>query len=86
MGMEEIAHENGPEFAEMIDTLRGGHGASSIRPVYVFGKGICVQIFRGSRKCGPIIIPDREKGQTLGEVLKMLGDAIDQANEVVPTK
>lgn len=45
----------------------------SIQITYVFGNGLCAQVMKKSRKVGPIIIPARDEGQSLADVLHMLG-------------
>jgi len=64
---------------ELARVLRGEHG--SIRTVLTFTHGRCAQVYEKTRKVGPVIIPDRENGQTLGDVLAMLGDLVEERHE-----
>lgn len=67
------------ELAEIQHVLGGRRG--TIRLPYVFGHGLCVQVYDGPRKVGPVIIPKDD--QTLAEVLAMIGDLVqpDSLNE-----
>ena len=68
----DIVGDASDRLVEMADALRGGHGQIAL--VYVFGHGLCAQVMVGRRKVGPLVIPT--DGQTLGEVLAMLGDLV----------
>jgi hypothetical protein len=57
---------------EIKDALRSPDG--SIKVVQTFTHGKAVQVMRKTRKIGPLIIPNREGGQSLGDVLSMLGE------------
>ena len=73
--MSEHAGDRPELLDELAGVLRGPHG--SIRIVATFTHGLCVQVYEKTRKVGPIIIPDRKNGQTLGDVLAMLGNVVD---------
>lgn len=66
----EVVGDASDQLVEMADVLRTGRGQIAL--VYVFGHGLCAQVMAGRRKVGPLVIPT--DGQTLGEVLAMLGD------------
>ena len=57
---------------EIKEALRSGFGHIALVPT--FTHGLCVQVMRKTRKVGPIIIPNREAGQTLYDILGMLGE------------
>lgn len=59
------------ELAE-IATALGRHNAK-ITLVRTFTHGVCAQVWAGAKKAGPLIIPNRADGQSLGDVLHMLG-------------
>lgn len=59
---------------DTLATIRGAMPSpgASIRIVNTFTHGQAAQVYVGTRKVGPFILPT--EGQTLGDVLKMLGD------------
>ena len=48
----------------------------SIRLVHTFNQGRGAQVYLKSRKIGPILLP--AEGQTLGDVLHLIGSLIDE--------
>lgn len=52
--------------------------ATSIRIVVTFTHGKVAQLFRSGKRVSPPIIPNRKEGQSLGDVLKMLGDLAEE--------
>jgi hypothetical protein len=75
------------QFEEMVNALVSPRGQVTLP--YVFGHGggqggLCAQVWRGGRKVGPVLVPNREGGQGLGDLLKVLGDAVDDRARTVP--
>lgn len=51
---------------------------TSIRLEHTFTHGTVAVVYVGKRKASPPIVPNRTEGQTLGDVLKILGDLAEQ--------
>lgn len=64
---------------EEIRYVLSGHDAR-IAIVYVFNHGMCAQVMANNRKVGPVLIPAREDGQSLGDLLHILGDMVEKSH------
>lgn len=68
----------GDEALDQIRDALGNNDVSIRLPLLFSHPGRAAQVYVKSRKVGPLIVPAED--QSLGDVLKMLGDMTSEAN------